>query len=331
MPEPVRPDTENSEFFDALKKGLVLGAALLLLIVPPLRMHQAQQQEQQVAASRSAAAPKADAGQTASPPEAANAPQDAPQDAPAAAPSGADSAQADAEQGGTASPTARKQPRPGLRLADFRGEQPSADARQVADWVVFTGNNKRHAFVLVDKKDARVYVFDPDGRLKESAPALLGSARGDDSFPGIGDKPLSQVRAEEKTTPAGRFVAEPGHNANNEDIVWVDYDAAVSMHRIRPLVAKERRLERLATLTTDDNRISFGCINLPVSFYEDVLSPTVQKLGAIVYVLPEVKSPQQVFGSFDVTDARQVAAWRQATVRPANRGVQKVSLQPSDR
>jgi hypothetical protein len=218
-----------------------------------------------------------------------------------------------------------------VRLADFRGEQPSADARMMANWVLTTGDAGKHAFVLVDKKDARVYVFAPDGTLKDSAPALLGAARGDDSFPGIGDKPLSAVKPEEKTTPAGRFVAEPGINAGNEDVVWVSYDLAVSMHRIRPLVAREHRLERLATLTTDDNRISFGCINLPVSFYEDVLSPTVRRDGAIVYVLPEVKTAQQVFGAYDVTDPQQLAAaQQQAAPKLASAGegagLEKVSL-----
>jgi len=135
----------------------------------------------------------------------------------------------------------------------------------------------------------------------------MGAARGDDTYPGVGDKPLNQVKEYEKTTPAGRFVAEPGKNAGGEDVVWVDYNAAVSMHRIRPLVASERRLERLASRTIEDNRISFGCINLPVSFYEDVLSPMVHKYGAIVYVLPEVKTPQQVFGSYDVPALQQVA------------------------
>lgn len=222
---------------------------------------------------------------------------------------------------------------PSLRLASFAGERPSAAARHVANWAVFTSNHGKQAFVVVDKKDARVYVFAPDGKLEESAPALLGSARGDDSFPGIGDKPLNQVLPEEKTTPAGRFIAEPGRNTNNEDIVWVDYDAAVSMHRIRPMVVAERRLERLASRVVEDNRISFGCINLPVTFYEDVLSPTVQKYGAIVYVLPDVKTPQQVFGSFDVRDPELVAAWKksvalQAVKGPAKAGaVQKVALQ----
>ena len=222
-----------------------------------------------------------------------------------------------------------------LRMANFAGERPSAAARHVANWAVFTSNHGRHAFVIVDKKDARVYVFSPEGKLKESAPALLGSARGDDSFPGIGDKPLNQVLPEEKTTPAGRFIAEPGRNTNNEDIVWVDYDAAVSMHRIRPNVAAERRLERLASRVVEDNRISFGCINLPVTFYEEVLSPTVQQYGAIVYVLPDVKTPEQVFGSFDVRDPGQVAAWKKglalrAGMGPAKAGgVQKVALQAS--
>ena len=86
----------------------------------------------------------------------------------------------------------------------------------------------------------------------------------------------------------------------------------------------------VATLTTDDNRISFGCINLPVSFYEDVLSPTVRQYGAIIYVLPEVKTPQQVFGAYDVTDPAQVAAAQAQQVAQAQAAnLQKVSLQPA--
>lgn len=279
-----RKETETSEFLEALKKGLLLGAVLLLVIVPPLKWMQGRD------------APETPVVTAPQPPLAA------PEMAPPAAPP----------------------QMPGVQLADFRGEDPSPDALHVANWVVHSRNNKNHAFVVVDKKDARVYVFSPSGKLKDSAPALMGSARGDDSYPGIGDKPLKLIQPYEKTTPAGRFVAEMGMNANQEDVVWVDYDAAVSMHRIRPTNPKERRLERLASLTTDDNRISFGCINLPITFYESVLRPTVKKYGAVVYVLPEVKSVQQVFGSYDVTDAMQ-----QASAKPARRAakVQRVALQ----
>jgi hypothetical protein len=71
------------------------------------------------------------------------------------------------------------------------------------------------------------------------------------------------------------------------------------MHRVRANVKAERRLQRLASATPADNRISFGCINLPVAFYEKVLSPTVQRQGAIIYVLPEVQPVQAFFGSYD--------------------------------
>jgi len=264
------PKGTDSEFFDALRKGALIGLGVLVLALPPVWVKKNRDAREQARRDAVATAPSAVTA-----PPAAPAPQATPQPAP---------------------------PLPPVRLADFRGDEASPDAKLVANWVVHTGDARRHAFVIVDKKDARVYAFAPDGRLLQGAPALLGEAHGDDSYPGIGDKPLSRVRPHEKTTPAGRFVAEPGLNAGNEDVVWVSYDLAVSMHRIRPLHAREHRLERLASLTTDDNRISFGCINLPVRFYENVIAPTVRKYGAVVYVLPEVKTPEEVFGAYDVTD-----------------------------
>ncbi|MGZ5180020.1 MAG: hypothetical protein ACXWC2_06055 [Ramlibacter sp.] len=200
-------------------------------------------------------------------------------------------------------------------LASFGAERPSADARHVANWVVDSGDHEGKSFVVVDKKKARVYLFDRQGRLLAAAPALLGAAVGDDPVPGIGEKPLSQVLPEEKTTPAGRFVAEPGVNAGGEDVVWVSYDLAVSMHRVRPLVKAERRLQRLASPTPKDNRISFGCINLPVAFYEKFLKPTVDRTGAIIYVLPETRTPQEQFGSYEVGDPAQLAGLAPASVK----------------
>jgi hypothetical protein len=196
---------------------------------------------------------------------------------------------------------------PALKLASFGDEHPTDAVRQVANWSVYSGDHKQMAMVIVDKKDARVWVFSPQGKLLASTPALLGSAIGDDSVPGIGEKPLSQVKPQEKTTPAGRFIAEPGVNANGEDVVWVSYDLAVSMHRVRPTVKSERRLERLASATSADNRISFGCINLPPKFYEQVLNPAVHKYGAVIYVLPETRSPGEVFGAYDVPPPTHVA------------------------
>lgn len=246
---------------DLLRKGFLLGAGLLVLLVPPAVTFLP-------VAKPAAAKPMAEAA------------------APVPVPPAIQS-------------TPRAAPRaPATRLANFGGEKASLDARRMAHWVLSAGDHRSRSYVIVDKKNAKVFLFDSAGRLKAAAPALLGAAKGDDSAPGIGEKPLSQVLPEEKTTPAGRFIAELGVNTTGEDIVWVDYDVAVSMHRVRANVKSERRLQRLASPTADDNRISFGCINLPVKFYEKMLKPAVQAGGAVIYVLPETRSIGETFGSF---------------------------------
>lgn len=178
-------------------------------------------------------------------------------------------------------------------------ESLSLEAAQVAAWVRQSADNQGMAFAIVDKKQAQVSVFAPDGTLRGASPALMGLAKGDHSVPGIGERPLSQIADIEKTTPAGRFVAETGRNAKGEDIVWVDYDSAVSLHRVRPNIAAERRLERLASSTPLDNRVTYGCINLPVAFYNTVVVPALYAQGpqskaalahSVVYVLPETQS-----------------------------------------
>lgn len=194
------------------------------------------------------------------------------------------------------------------RAADFGSRVPSRDARYVADWIADSRDNMATDFIIVDKKMATVFVFDKQARLRGASPVLLGAAIGDDTVPGIGDRPLSQVLPEERTTPAGRFVAERGRNAHGVDVVWVDYDAAVSMHRVVTTNPIERRLERLATTTVDDNRISWGCVNVPVAFYESTIRPIFASQRAVVYVLPDTKSVQQVFGAYDVAARTRAAA-----------------------
>lgn len=195
---------------------------------------------------------------------------------------------------GLASAVAAQRPTP---VPDFGAVDASASARELVHWIARTGDNAGMPFFLVDKQAARLHVFDAGARLQHTTPVLLGSAPGDDSVPGIGERPVAQVLAHERTTPAGRFVGRFGHTLTGEDVVWVDYEAAVSMHRVRPhLQPAERRAERLASATTADNRISYGCINVPAAFYEAHIQPVFSRMSAVVYVLPERKSLRQVFG-----------------------------------
>jgi len=170
------------------------------------------------------------------------------------------------------------------------------DALRLARAAVAAGDNKAGPFAVVDKKQARVFIFQGDGALLASSPVLLGLARGDVSVPGIGERKMSDIKPHERATPAGRFASEPGRNLSGEDIVWVDYDAAVSMHRVRPVVKAERRLERLATPTPADNRITYGCINVPAAFYDRYVKPALGSRQGVVYVLPDQATSRSVFG-----------------------------------
>lgn len=203
------------------------------------------------------------------------------------------------------------EPEPTLRhpkRASFGHERTSADVRRMADWIVDSGDSQDMPFVLVDKTGAKVYVFHADGRLRGASPALLGLAIGDDAAPGIGERKLASIRPEERTTPAGRFVASLDHNLQGRDILWVDYEGAISLHPVITSKPEERRAQRLATATPLDNRISYGCINVPAAFFKNVVSMTFKSTSGIVYVLPETRPAQTVFQSYDVDEReRQIA------------------------
>jgi hypothetical protein len=181
--------------------------------------------------------------------------------------------------------------------AVFGKERASLDARGVADWVVVSKDNDNLPFAILDKKNAKVFVFHPDGRLRGAAPVLLGLGRGDIALPGIGARELSKIAPNDRVTQAGRFVADLGLDHHGEDVLWLDYEGGLAMHRVVTTNPKEQRAHRLATPTPLDNRISYGCINLPVKFYEKVLAPAFTGTTGIVYVLPETREARAFFAS----------------------------------
>ena len=162
-------------------------------------------------------------------------------------------------------------------------------------WVLDTGDHQGLAFVIVDKHGARVAAYDGAGRLLGAAPALLGLARGDDSPAGIGDRPLADIGPADRITPAGRFPARLGENLSGHVVLWVDYEAAVSLHPVATARRAERRQARLDSPDVDDNRISYGCINVPAPFYSEIIQPLFEGGTGVVYVLPETRSMDAEF------------------------------------
>ena len=175
---------------------------------------------------------------------------------------------------------------PARAAAPWEAAGATVDAQRLVRWIQSSGNHQGMPFAVIDKPAACIHVFGPGGSHAGSAPVLLGSALGDRSAPGIGQKPLSQIRPQERTTPAGRFVSEPGSNLQGHDIVWIDYEAAVSLHRVRGAPA-ERRVQRLASPVLAERRISNGCVNAPAAFYNRCIAPWLGREAGVVYVLPD--------------------------------------------
>jgi hypothetical protein len=192
--------------------------------------------------------------------------------------------------------TDAQEPAPSSRPAhaDFRGDAAPIDVRRMANWVVASSDNGSLPFAIIDKKEADVFVFDREGQILGFAPVLLGLGVGDESAPGIGNKPLSAIPPKDRTTPAGRFVAYLGHEGKT-NLFWVDYKNNIAMHRVVTGTPRDHRLQRLATPTPLDNRISFGCINVPVDFFDRTLLPVFKSAKGVVYILPEVKATRDVF------------------------------------
>lgn len=178
---------------------------------------------------------------------------------------------------------------------DFNGQEASPEVRQVAQWIGDSSDNAGLPFLLIDKVTARVFVFDAAGQLQGQAAALLGSARGDGTAAGIGDLSLSAIRPEDRTTPAGRFVAHLDKDVRGRSLLLIDYDASIALHPVVPGTPRERRAERLDSETPDDNRISYGCINVPPGFYQSVVAPAFRQSAGIVYILPETSDASAVF------------------------------------
>ncbi|GAB3773845.1 hypothetical protein GCM10028796_47110 [Ramlibacter monticola] len=184
-------------------------------------------------------------------------------------------------------------PAAGWATETFQQLGASEDARSLVGWVQRTGDARGRPYAVVDKRSAHLYVFDGDGRLAGHSPALLGSAPGDHTVAGVGDHAQGgHVPPDERTTPAGRFEAQPGENRTGEHVIWVDYESAFAIHRLRPGFSYAGRAGRLSTAQAAKMRVSWGCVVVPVAFYTDVVQRVLGASRSVVYVLPETRTVQ---------------------------------------
>lgn len=176
-----------------------------------------------------------------------------------------------------------------VQAEDVYRKNESIQVKDVVERVIKINDNKQRPFIIVDKKQAEIYVFDSTGIVLSKAPILLGMAIGDDLPIEIARLPLSQIKQSSRITPAGRYIAELGKDTHGKDVLWVDFAGNLAIHPVIN-VPKQDRLERLNSITIEDNRISWGCINVPKIFFKKYILNIFSRSKGMVYILPEVKS-----------------------------------------
>jgi len=167
-----------------------------------------------------------------------------------------------------------------LRL-ELAREQAAPEVQQVAAWAVDSLDHAGLPFIVIDKARARLFAFDPQGRLQGSAPVLPAASRKDGTAA--------------PATPAGRFVADPRLSAHSDGIVWVRADTVLSLRSVASGAAARRSPQRLASDNAQDKRSAEGSLQVAADFYRDYLSE-LRWQESVAYVLPDGLPWQQVFG-----------------------------------
>jgi hypothetical protein len=207
----------------------------------------------------------------------------------------------------------------------------SAEVKSVARWVLDSRDNGGLPFLLIDKVNARVFAFSPAGQYRGDAPVLLGMTPGDRLL-APNSAAMAQMGPQERVTPAGRFVSRLAIDSHGNELLVLDYAASISLHPVVKGTPEEHRAERLASPTSQDNRISFGCINVPPAFYATYVSPAFARTKGIVYVLPETSPASALFGmpavGTVVSGAQPGAASLEARAVPAVPAVGQATAGP---
>ncbi|HSV55120.1 MAG TPA: hypothetical protein VLJ57_23550 [Burkholderiaceae bacterium] len=160
--------------------------------------------------------------------------------------------------------------------ADLARENASPEVRRVAQWAVSSQDPGGLPFLVVDKARARLFAFDPHGRLRASTPVVLDTRRG--------DAPSAPA------APAGRFVADGWLSAPAGSLVWVNAQASLSLHSLPPDRVAGQGAERALHVAGD--------------FYRDYLVP-LKSQGSVAYVVPDFTPLHEVVSN----DAWDDAPW----------------------
>ncbi|MFH1201167.1 MAG: L,D-transpeptidase family protein [bacterium] len=142
-------------------------------------------------------------------------------------------------------------------------------------------------YVIIDKPTATMYVIGQDKKLRGSFPVLLGKTKGE--MPNKAD-PDSDDAGAQATTPAGKYKLSYKKIATSD---FLEYKGKIfsiygsddlGLHMTYPKEHK-KRTEALNTPTTDDNRMTYGCINVSEENFQKYLISINE--NALLFITPD--------------------------------------------
>jgi hypothetical protein len=160
----------------------------------------------------------------------------------------------------------------------------SDKANAVNKFVKDSKDNDGKPYIIADKNAGEIHIMSGDNKLIATAPALYGKSIGDNHTIG--------------QTPAGAFNinvinAPSAYGGNVAKFSTTQSGDIFSIHRVLNVPGQDRQ-GRLMSPTTENTRISDGCINVPESFYDSFIE---QGVASKVYIVPDTKSVSDVFSS----------------------------------
>ncbi|ASQ90737.1 hypothetical protein CHL67_07185 [Prosthecochloris sp. GSB1] len=177
----------------------------------------------------------------------------------------------------------------------------SDEVQKTYRWIEKERDNRKLPFAIIDKKNAHIYVFDDKGKIIDTGPVLLGIAKNDQIDPKTLKKPLSSIGKEDRVTPSGRFQSVIGPDHRGKQVLWVDPQFAIALHPVVN-VPGQNRFTRIESSSADDNRITWGCINVPVPLFKKVITPLFKPKSGFVYILPESDSVEKLLAQNEKND-----------------------------
>jgi hypothetical protein len=177
----------------------------------------------------------------------------------------------------------------------------SALAQSVYVQMANAAQKSGKGFIIADKPNGMIHLFNADGSLLAQDTALYGKDVGDSI---AGQK--ASLEGGPKVTPAGQFelgimpsndyaggfgLTLQGTNqplTSPENLAKKRFNSTVAVHAAYLGDVNERRLDRLASKSAKDNRISYGCINTSHDLFINKIKPNAKSFdGGMIFVLPD--------------------------------------------